>query len=177
MIVDEMHEEHPELLKDQYWEEVVPKDLPYTVASEHFRKEEPKGSAENYKIKEADAVYANINPMTKRNMNEDNYADYESVDTPMVERRKNWFSRQLTRMGSVRSSSQYSSTGGLFNRNRQNSVYSSPEAATGHLPNPNGGPSSSGQAKMTLYEKLVGNRKSLRQLRQLQKQRKFTQWE
>jgi hypothetical protein len=30
MIVDEMHEEHPELLKDQYWEEVVPKDLPYT---------------------------------------------------------------------------------------------------------------------------------------------------
>ncbi|KAJ8985525.1 hypothetical protein NQ317_019908 [Molorchus minor] len=39
MIVDEMHEEHPELLKDQYWDDVVPKDLPYTVASEHYRKE------------------------------------------------------------------------------------------------------------------------------------------
>lgn len=168
MIVDEMHEEHPELLKDQYWEEVVPKDLPYTVASEHFRKEEPKGSAEHYKIKEADAVYANINPLTKRSMNEDmnNYADYESVDTPMVERRKNWFSRQLTRMGSMRSSSQYSSTGGLFNRNRQNSVYSSPEA---QLPHPNGPASSSQTGKISFYDKFVG-RKSGRAMRQLQKQ-------
>lgn len=171
MIVDEMHEEHPELLKDQYWEEVVPKDLPYTVASEHYRKEEPKGSAEHYKIKEADAVYANINPSTKRNLNvhEDNYADYESVDTPMVERRKNWFSRQLTRMGSMRSSSQYSSTGGLFNRNRQNSVYSSPEA---QLPNPNGPPpmaSQSNQPKMSFYDKFVGRKSG----RKLQKQSEY----
>lgn len=120
MIVDEMHEEHPELLKDQYWEEVVPKDLPYTVASEHYRRDEPKGSAELYKVKEADAVYANIMPM-KRHSNDDVYADYESVDTPMVERRKNWFSRQMHRMGSMRSSSTAYSSGGLFNRNRQNS--------------------------------------------------------
>lgn len=77
MIVDEMHEEYPELLKDQYWEEVVPKDLPYTVASEHYRKHEPKGSAENYKIKQADSMYANIIP-TKRMRDEDTYADYVS---------------------------------------------------------------------------------------------------
>lgn len=146
MIVDEMHEEHPELLKDQYWEEVVPKDLPYTVASEHYRRHEPKGSAETYKVKESDAVYANIMP-GKRSLNDDVYADYESVDTPMVERRKNWFSRQMHRMGSMRSSSTAYSSGGLFNRNRLNSgserfdeiklksynfmlfsVYSSPEA-------------------------------------------------
>lgn len=122
MIVDEMHEEHPELLKDQYWEEVVPKDLPYTVASEHYRRHEPKGSAEQYKVKESDAVYANIMP-GKRSLNDDVYADYESVDTPMVERRsKNWFSRQMLRMGSMRSSSTaYSSSGGIFNRNRLNS--------------------------------------------------------
>lgn len=178
MIVDEMHEEHPELLKDQYWEEVVPKDLPYTVASEHYRKEEPKGSAEHYKIKEADAVYANINPMTKRNLSEDNYADYESVDTPMVERRKNWFTRQLTRMGSMRSSSQYSSTAGMFSRNRQNSVYSSPEAAAaaGQLPHPNGGGSSSGVAKMSFYDKFVG-RKSGRAMKQLQKQSKIFKYQ
>lgn len=124
MIVDEMHEEHPELLKDQYWEEVVPKDLPYTVASEHYRRHEPKGSAENYKVKEADAVYANIMP-GKRSMNDDVYADYESVDTPMVERRKNWFSRQMHRMGSMRSSSTAYSSGTLFNRNRLNSGESS----------------------------------------------------
>lgn len=120
MIVDEMHEEHPELLKDQYWEEVVPKDLPYTVASKHYRRHEPKGSAETYKVKEADAMYANIMP-GKRSLNDDVYADYESVDTPMVERRKNWFSRQMHRMGSMRSSSTAYSSGGLFNRNRLNS--------------------------------------------------------
>lgn len=116
-----MHEEHPELLKDQYWEEVVPKDLPYTVASEHYRRHEPKGSAEMYKVKEADAVYANIMPGNNRRLTDDVYADYESVDTPMVERRKNWFSRQMHRMGSMRSSSTAYSSGGLFNRNRLNS--------------------------------------------------------
>lgn len=74
MIVDEMHEEHPELLKDQYWEEVVPTELPYTVASEHYRRFEPKGSAETYKIKAADAMYANIIPSKRQNF--DDYADY-----------------------------------------------------------------------------------------------------
>lgn len=77
MIVDEMHEEHPELLKDQYWEEVVPTELPYTVASEHYRRFEPKGSAETYKVKQADAMYANIIPSKRQNF-DDMYADYVS---------------------------------------------------------------------------------------------------
>lgn len=77
MIVDEMHEEHPELLKDQYWDEVVPKELPYTVASEHYRKEEPKGSAENYKVKASDALYANL-LTPRKTVVEDMYADYVS---------------------------------------------------------------------------------------------------
>ncbi|XP_078044426.1 bestrophin family protein isoform X1 [Augochlora pura] len=165
MIVDEMHEEHPELLKDQYWDEVVPKDLPYTVASEQYRREEPKGSAEHYKVKDSDALYANVmlstqihNHVQHRKNQDDMYADYESVDTPLVERRKNWLQRQITRMGSVRSSSTtYSSGGGFFSRNRHNSVYSSPE--TGGLPqtnNPN--------LKMSLYDRLVG-RKSIRSQR------------
>ncbi|XP_032669617.1 uncharacterized protein LOC116843355 [Odontomachus brunneus] len=167
MIVDEMHEEHPELLKDQYWDDVVPKDLPYTVASEQYRKEEPKGSAEHYKVKDSDALYANVMLGTqihshvqhRKAHQDDMYADYESVDTPLVERKKNgWFQRQITRVGSVRSSSTtYSSGGGFFNRNRHNSVYSSPE--TGGLPqtnNPN--------FKMSLYDRLVG-RKSVRSQR------------
>jgi hypothetical protein len=78
MIVDEMHEEHPELLKDQYWEEVVPKDLPYTVASEHYRRTEPKGSAENFKVKEADSLYANLLP-SRKTAADDVYADYVSI--------------------------------------------------------------------------------------------------
>lgn len=160
-----MHEEHPELLKDQYWEEVVPKDLPYTQASEHYRRHEPKGSAENYRVKPADAVYANIVPSKNRHLPDDVYADYESVDTPMVERRKNWFSRQITRMGSARSSSTAYSSGGLMTRNRHNSVYSSPEAALGQQIQG----AAPAQQKMSFYEKLVG-RKSGRSGRQLIKQ-------
>lgn len=78
MIVDEMHQEHPELLKDQYWDEVVPKELPYTVASEHYRREEPKGSAEKYKVKAQDAVYANLVAPRKTTI-DDMYADYVST--------------------------------------------------------------------------------------------------
>ncbi|KAJ8945962.1 hypothetical protein NQ318_016790, partial [Aromia moschata] len=115
MIVDEMHEEHPELLKDQYWDDVVPKELPYTVASEHYRREEPKGSAESYKVKSTDAMYANLVVTNKKSLHDDMYADYESVDTPIVERRKssNWFSRQISRtgMGSIRSASTAYSSG------------------------------------------------------------------
>jgi hypothetical protein len=153
MIVDEMHEEHPELLKDQYWEEVVPKELPYTLASEHYRRTEPKCSAENFKVKEADSLYANLLP-SRKSVPDDVYADYESVDTPLVERRKNWFQRQLNRMGSVRSSSTtYSS--GLFGRGRHNSVYSNPEAGP---PGPAAAPNSVLQHKMSLYDRLVGRK-------------------
>ncbi|XP_057671603.1 bestrophin-2 [Diorhabda carinulata] len=155
MIVDEMHEEHPELLKDQYWEDIVPKELPYTVASEHYRREEPKGSAEHYKIKAQDAVYANLITPKKSLIPEDMYADYESVDTPIVERRKsNWFSRQISRtgMGSIRSASTTYSSGGLFGRHRGYSIDINPE--NGQLPGIQ-------PQKMSIYDRLVG-RKSTR---------------
>ncbi|XP_055321351.1 bestrophin-4 [Sitodiplosis mosellana] len=163
MIVDEMHEEHPELLKDQYWEEVVPTELPYTVASEHYRRYEPKGSAETYKVKTSDAMYANIIPSKRQNF-DDMYADYESVDTPMAERRKssNWFSRQITRMGSLRSSSTAYSSGYPFKRNRHNSVYSSPD---NDLPGQQLRPSINN--KMKMYDKFP--RKSGRNLKNMLK--------
>ncbi|XP_036337619.1 uncharacterized protein LOC118747667 [Rhagoletis pomonella] len=184
MIVDEMHEEHPELLRDQYWECVVPKELPYTVASEHYRREEPKGSAENYKIKKEDAMYANIVPGgAKRGQVDDVYADYESVDTPMVDRRKNnWLVRQLSRMGSIRSqSTAYSSSGMAFNRNRLNSVYSSPESGMPvnilqqqsmqqqTMQQQHGVQATQMQSKPSFYGKFV-NRKSQRAQKQLIKQ-------
>ncbi|CAH4038516.1 bestrophin-4 [Pieris brassicae] len=158
MIVDEMHEEHPELLKDQYWEEVVPKDLPYTVASEHYRRHEPPCSADHYKVKAEDSVYANVN--IPRKSHDETYADYESVDTPIVERRKNWFQRQISRVDSVRSASTAYSSGGLFGRNRLNSVvYSSPEAGQTATP-------TTSHHKMSLYERLVGRKSGRGQLRQ-----------
>lgn len=85
----------------------------------------------------------------------------------MVERRKNWFSRQISRMGSVRSSSTAYSSNGVFKRNRNNSVYANPEAV---LPGQNPPPPPA--HKMSLYEKFV-NRKSVRnQQRQFIKQSK-----
>lgn len=108
----------------------------------------------------------------------------------MVERRKNWFSRQITRMGSVRSSSTAYSSGGVFKRNRQHSVYSSPEAGIvmppgigPQLPNTGGSVTGSGTGppsssvlppppqKMSFYEKFVG-RKSIK--RQLSKQSEYS---
>nr|XP_029713792.1 bestrophin-2-like [Aedes albopictus]XP_029713793.1 bestrophin-2-like [Aedes albopictus]XP_029713794.1 bestrophin-2-like [Aedes albopictus] len=161
MIVDEMHDEHPELLKDQYWEEVVPKDLPYTVASEHYRREEPKGSAEHYVVKESEAVYANIGG-GKRPVNDEVYADYESVDTPMAERRKGWFGRQMNRFSIRSASTTYSS--GLFKRHRNNSVYSSPEAGITQ-PIAVGAP----MQKISFYDKFV-RKKSGHHPRQIVKQ-------
>lgn len=78
MIVDEMHMEHPELLKDQFWDEVVPKELLYTVGSEHYRRFEPKGSAEEYKVKDSEAIYANLNALKGKQRNDSCYADYVS---------------------------------------------------------------------------------------------------
>lgn len=172
MIVDQMHEEYPELLKDQYWEEVVPKDLPYTVASECYRRTEPKGSAENYKVKESDSIYSNLlAPPTHRKIPhpEDVYGehpdlDYETVDTP-VPGRRNWFQRQMHRMGSMRSTSTNYSSGRHFARTRHNSVYSSPESG---LPVPGGNNVANSlpaavvvqNQKMSFYDRLVGRKSS-----------------
>ena len=41
LIVDEMHAEHPELIKDQHWDDGVPDELPYTIAAEETRSGEP----------------------------------------------------------------------------------------------------------------------------------------
>uniref|UniRef100_A0A1B6LHQ2 Bestrophin homolog n=1 Tax=Graphocephala atropunctata TaxID=36148 RepID=A0A1B6LHQ2_9HEMI len=44
MIVDEMHEDEPEVVKDKYWDDIVPKELPYTIGSAGYRKVEPNCS-------------------------------------------------------------------------------------------------------------------------------------
>ena len=41
LIVDEMHAEHPELVKDQFWDEGIPDELSYTLAAEDSRPAEP----------------------------------------------------------------------------------------------------------------------------------------
>ncbi len=44
LIVDEMHNEHPELIRDQYWDDILPKELPHTIASQAFRTSPHLGS-------------------------------------------------------------------------------------------------------------------------------------
>ncbi|XP_065159768.1 bestrophin-4-like isoform X2 [Atheta coriaria] len=50
LIVDEMHHDHPELVKDQYWDEVFPPDLPHTLASEPFKEQHPLPSTANIAV-------------------------------------------------------------------------------------------------------------------------------
>ncbi|XP_071446566.1 uncharacterized protein [Hetaerina americana] len=50
LIVDEMHQEHPELVKDQYWDEVFPAELPYTAASKQYQTGPPQGSTKSLDI-------------------------------------------------------------------------------------------------------------------------------
>ena len=53
LIVDEMHAEHPELVKDQFWDEGVPDELPYTLAAEEFRQADPwQGSTAEVEVPE-----------------------------------------------------------------------------------------------------------------------------
>lgn len=50
LIVDEMHNDHPELLRDLHWDEVVPKELPYSVFCERFRSRPDMGSMAHLRL-------------------------------------------------------------------------------------------------------------------------------
>lgn len=50
-----MHHEHPQLVRDQYWDEVFPMELPYTLASEPFREKHPEPSTANINVKNHEA--------------------------------------------------------------------------------------------------------------------------
>ncbi|XP_012261538.1 bestrophin-4 [Athalia rosae] len=53
LIVDEMHHEHPELIRDQYWDEIFPIELPYTAAAQPFREEHPEPSTAGIQLSAA----------------------------------------------------------------------------------------------------------------------------
>ncbi|EFN85882.1 Bestrophin-2 [Harpegnathos saltator] len=53
LIVDEMHHEHPELIRDQYWDEIFPMELPYTAAAQPFREEHPQPSTARIQLSAA----------------------------------------------------------------------------------------------------------------------------
>lgn len=55
IIVDEMHHDHPELIKDQYWDNVLPPELPYTVAAQNIRDNVPMMSTDKVEVSKANA--------------------------------------------------------------------------------------------------------------------------
>lgn len=57
MLVDEMHHEHPELIKDQFWDEVFPVEVPYTADTEKYREEAPEPSTAKIKVPMHDAEH------------------------------------------------------------------------------------------------------------------------
>lgn len=61
MIVDEMHHEHPELIKDQYWDG-VPAELPYSLATENQREQPPEHSTARVTVPRRQASMANVAP-------------------------------------------------------------------------------------------------------------------
>ena len=49
----------PDLLKDKFWDSVIPSQLPYTKAAVPFKKSEFEGSAEKHlKIKDSEKIYS-----------------------------------------------------------------------------------------------------------------------
>lgn len=66
LIVDEMHHDHPELLKDQYWDSVLTTELPYTVASMGDRQDPPQSSTAHIEVKKAGAEIIPMVPSSLR---------------------------------------------------------------------------------------------------------------
>jgi len=48
-----MHHEHPELIRDQYWDEIFPAELPYTAAAQPYREEPPEPSTAGIQLSAA----------------------------------------------------------------------------------------------------------------------------
>ncbi|KXJ80175.1 hypothetical protein RP20_CCG026375 [Aedes albopictus] len=66
LIVDEMHHEHPTLVKDQYWEEGFPAELPHTVASAEIKEEPPAPSTDNITVNRKQAEVIPVVPSSVR---------------------------------------------------------------------------------------------------------------
>ncbi|XP_037967947.2 bestrophin-4 isoform X3 [Plutella xylostella] len=62
MIVDEMHHEHPELVRDQYWDEMCPAELPYTIATENQREDHPEPSTAKIAVPPRQRSMVTVNP-------------------------------------------------------------------------------------------------------------------
>lgn len=83
-----MHHEHPELVKDQYWDEIFPQELPYTAASEPFREFHPLPSTANIAVQPVDLELTGPSSIKADDMMR--YADLNSDPITFSARPRSW---------------------------------------------------------------------------------------
>jgi len=66
-----MHQEHPEMVKDQYWDEIFPAELPYTEASRQYYSEPPQGSTRDVEVPPHKADFIPFRPVANAADTED----------------------------------------------------------------------------------------------------------
>ncbi|XP_068143237.1 bestrophin-4 [Drosophila tropicalis] len=99
LIVDEMHQEHPELLKDQYWDDVSPNELPY--ADESQRQAPPEASTAKLDLHKPTSSSALVDKDSKKPHGRPSIASNISSD--------NFLHHVLTKQNSLSSSFDLSS--------------------------------------------------------------------
>ena len=90
LIVDEMHHEHPELIKDQYWDEVFPAELPYTDTAEQFREQHPEPSTANIKVPKSAAEYILLSSVRS-----DDMSDHVSLSVNRIQQAYKWVRERI----------------------------------------------------------------------------------
>lgn len=65
-----MHQEHPEMLKDQYWDEVFPVELPYTAAAKQYQTGPPQYSAEEVEVPSHKAEFMPLDSVIEERIDE-----------------------------------------------------------------------------------------------------------
>jgi len=101
-----MHSDlHPLLLRDQYWEEVIPESLPHTVASEMIKDGPPVYSTQNIQITKAEAEI--ISPSLRSIDRQVSLGD--PPETPSLTKRASMRSVRRERYSSIRSNTSINS--------------------------------------------------------------------
>ncbi|SPP75994.1 bestrophin-2 [Drosophila guanche] len=77
LIVDEMHNDHPQLVRDQYWDEVFPNELPY--AAEGQRAEHPEASTARMDLSKINTVTSVPNKAHSLDLEQD-WTDFDEED-------------------------------------------------------------------------------------------------
>lgn len=99
MIVDEMHHNHPTLVRDQYWDE-MPSELPYTLETQPFRERHPQPSTANIEIPKSSMTSVKLDEMVGKSVQSVNYK-FADNDVEVRRQRqafaKRWYSLQVDR--------------------------------------------------------------------------------